>query len=764
MHKKLFTILSVLFAFVGACFASTSGFSGEASEYAKVLDKKELVFDSTKSVKNWNTIYRLPIADFKRGQYYKISCDIEGLDATFNGYIILAVMREQAVYKRLYCDYRKGKTQSIDYFILSEDIKNPVFEIRTYAGVKAIISNFKIEECASPISFEPMFKSESVASLNKAKFPKGAKEFTVDEPRNPNGTIVHAKDFGILPNSEITFEQINKAINHCRKIKAAKLLFEKNATYQVHGKAGILIERMQDFIFDGNGSTFVFRKTKAWKSLFICNCERVVVENLNADWNEDEDPLAAIVRVENMGIENGKRFVDYRFIHWDKYPLYGKRVRLAAMSSWDEKENSVGKEMSFCIAQESSPDKKPQSTTKWLEPNLVRIYGWHHHLTQKGQLYRMQHYYYEIDFQSSHSCKHLIMRNINVWATPGHGFFLGGDSEYNLCKNIKITLHPSKDKRRVITSCADHFGAINCLGNIKLEDCEFGYGADDCINFHDKTMMALVNSPNSIICRDRYAWQGDPIEFRKMNYAPTGTTLKIVKQNKLPDGKYEMFFDGEIPAQKGNRLLMFNRSRHSNNMIVRNCYFHHNRAHGIMAQSSNMTIENCKFERNEMGAMKIESGYRLRSWCEGYGVDNVVVRNCEFIKPNPLPELIWNKEWCIFIGTFLVDEPPLKQSDYPVVKNILFENNKFVDCYGMTALIGSAKNIIFTGNTFENSDTRKRPRDYRNCFYTLSSSDVKIVNNKFKKSDLTPKLGVYIEKDSCKNITIKGNKLVDERK
>jgi parallel beta-helix repeat protein len=140
-------------------------------------------------------------------------------------------------------------------------------------------------------------------------------------------------------------------------------------------------------------------------------------------------------------------------------------------------------------------------------------------------------------------------------------------------------------------------------------------------------MMGLVNTPKSVVCRAHYAPVGNPIEFRQMNYAPTGKTLKIVKQNKLPDGKYEMFFAEDLPAQKGERLLMFNRTRHSDNMIVRNCYFHNNRAHGIMAQSSNITIENCKFERNEMGAMKIESGYRLTSWCEGYGVDNIVVGN-----------------------------------------------------------------------------------------------------------------------------------------
>ena len=520
MSKKLFTMLSILIAFVGVCFASTSGFTGDYSGLAKVLDKKELVIDSIKTPHEWNPIYRQSISAFKRGQHYKVSCDIEGLDVTFNGYVVFEVKNRSKTYKRLYRDYRKGKTSYVDYFILGDDVAKPTFEIWTFSGVKAIISNFKIEPCSSPNAFVPMFKYGGALELNKSKFPKGAKEFTVDEPRNPNGATVHAKDFGILPNSEITFEQINKAIEHCRKIKASKLLFDKNATYQVHGVGPILVKKMQDFIFDGNGSTFVFRKTKKHLSLLITDSLRVVVENMNADWNEDEDPLAAIVRVENVGKEDGKQFADYRFIHWDKYPLFGKPIRVSCMSAWNEKENAVGVEGGPSYGVEMQPNKPLKFETKWLEPNLVRLYGDHPLSNKKGHLFRMQHYYYELDFQSSRNCKHLIMRNINVWATPGHGFYLGGNSEYNLVKNVKITLHPSKSKRKVITTCADHFGAINCLGNIKLEDCEFGYGADDCVNFHDKTMIAMVNSPNSIVCRVRYASVGSPIEFRQLNYAP----------------------------------------------------------------------------------------------------------------------------------------------------------------------------------------------------------------------------------------------------
>ena len=91
MKKILLTALCLLVAFVGVCSDSINGFAGSYSRCAKVLDKNELVFDSTKSPHSWNFIYRQSISHFKRGQYYKISCDVEGLDSTFNGYIVFEI-------------------------------------------------------------------------------------------------------------------------------------------------------------------------------------------------------------------------------------------------------------------------------------------------------------------------------------------------------------------------------------------------------------------------------------------------------------------------------------------------------------------------------------------------------------------------------------------------------------------------------------------------------------------------------------------------
>ena len=166
MKKILLTALCLLVAFVGVCSDVISGFTGDYSGFAKVLDKKELVFHSTKSPHEWNTIYRQSIATFKHGQHYKVSCDIEGLDATFDGHIIFEVKDGPKAYKRLYRDYRKGKSSYVDYFILGDDIANPTFEIWTHDGAKAIITNLKFEPSQSPATFVSMFKYGAPLELN----------------------------------------------------------------------------------------------------------------------------------------------------------------------------------------------------------------------------------------------------------------------------------------------------------------------------------------------------------------------------------------------------------------------------------------------------------------------------------------------------------------------------------------------------------------------------------------------------------------------
>lgn len=58
------------------------------------------------------------------------------------------------------------------------------------------------------------------------KLPTGAAEFDVDLPAPKSEVVVNAADF-IKPDSKTVKSDINRALEHCKKIGASKLVFPK---------------------------------------------------------------------------------------------------------------------------------------------------------------------------------------------------------------------------------------------------------------------------------------------------------------------------------------------------------------------------------------------------------------------------------------------------------------------------------------------------------------------------------------------------------
>ena len=253
---------------------------------------------------------------------------------------------------------------------------------------------------------------------------------------------------------------------------------------------------------------------------------------------------------------------------------------------------------------------------------------------------------------------------------------------------------------------------------------------------------------------------GDPVELRHSDYSKTNYKSKV-KSNIVKDGIRYITFEDKLPAQTTKGFVIFNLRYDSSNILIRNCYFHSNRARGLLILTSNVTIEDCRFYHNEMGALKFETGYTMNIWCEGYGVNNVVVRNCKFDTSNPLGVKNQGKERDIFMGVYLGQDPSTEQTLYPIISNILFENNTFKDTFGLVSFIASSGNVIFKDNRFENPTPRKNPLPYRGAFFVTSSSNTKIVNNTYVKSPNVPNPGVYTD-DNVSNIIVAGNKVVEE--
>ena len=630
-----------------------------------------------------------------------------------------------------------------------------------HGKLKGEIKNLTLRQADDTTSFRPFSANAEAFDESKLKkIPTGAKEFSVDLPTPKNGLVVSAADFGLNENVDNAAAIINKALEHCRKTGASKLVIPRG-TYKSFDGTQIIVQDFEDFTIDGQGSTIIINKNlrkSGPSTLSIARCKRTLLENLNFDWDWNSNPLASVVEV----VGGNDKYFDIKFLEYEDFPQ--KDVRIGIFSAYDPKTKSVGIENGKTLAFNMFVGRGKPVETQWIASNILRIKT--RNPFEAGELYRLQHSYYEYGCVSMLSNTHLTLRNFNIYSCSGHAFTVSGTQKYWHFDNVNI-VRPPNSERRAITTTADHLHIAQSQGYMKMENCEFSLGADDCINMHDCSIIMDRESDETLLsvnARNSYLYnEGEEIELRQDDFSPAGFTGKVIEKTLVDKERkiYRVRLDKPIPEMKGVYFVLFSKKYDTRNMIVRNCYFHDNRARGVLILARDVTVENCRFFHNEMGAIKIETGFTGNSWCEGYGVENVVVRNCTFDTCNPSGSMTNGYERDIYMGVYLFTDPSYRKTDYPILRDIMFENNTFKDTFGVVAVVTSVRNLIFRNNTFSNPTPRKNPLKYRGCFYVGWSRDVSIVNNKFVLSENISDLGVYIEKGTVKRLKIQGNSFVE---
>ena len=630
-----------------------------------------------------------------------------------------------------------------------------------HGKLKGEIKNLTLRQADDTTSFRPFSANAEAFDESKLKkIPTGAKEFSVDLPTPKNGLVVSAADFGLNENVDNAAAIINKALEHCRKTGASKLVIPRG-TYKSFDGTQIIVQDFEDFTIDGQGSTIIINKNlrkSGPSTLSIARCKRTLLENLNFDWDWNSNPLASVVEV----VGGNDKYFDIKFLEYEDFPQ--KDVRIGIFSAYDPKTKSVGIENGKTLAFNMFVGRGKPVETQWIASNILRIKT--KNPFEAGELYRLQHSYYEYGCVSMLSNTHLTLRNFNIYSCSGHAFTVSGTQKYWHFDNVNI-VRPPNSERRAITTTADHLHIAQSQGYMKMENCEFSLGADDCINMHDCSIIMDRESDETLLsvnARNSYLYnEGEEIELRQDDFSPAGFTGKVIEKTLVDKERkiYRVRLDKPIPEMKGVYFVLFSKKYDTRNMIVRNCYFHDNRARGVLILARDVTIENCRFFHNEMGAIKIETGFTGNSWCEGYGVENVVVRNCTFDTCNPSGSMTNGYERDIYMGVYLFTDPSYRKTDYPILRDIMFENNTFKDTFGVVAVVTSVRNLIFRNNTFSNPTPRKNPLKYRGCFYVGWSRDVSIVNNKFVLSENISDLGVYIEKGTVKRLKIQGNSFAE---
>lgn len=601
--------------------------------------------------------------------------------------------------------------------------------------------------------FIPAGRDAVLGGMPPLNLPVGAAEFDVDAPRNESGLVLDCADYGVNETNADNTAQLRAAFAVAKAKRAAKLVLSRGR-YVLNGDAPLFLDGFSDFTFDGGGSVFVsYRRNGAFMRL--CRSVRTRFENFSLDWDWSREPLASIVRVKSVGMG----FYDLEFVDYTDFP--NTNTSLTVLSAFDPKTMSVGVEGGLTRYLDVDGGKPDRLT--WTDGRTARVWDTPRGIAV-GQLYRAQHFYYHYHGFHFEDVEHLQLRNVTVLSTPGHAFLIGGKSHHVSFSRVNI-VPPKDDSRRVITCTADHLHIAQSRGFLKLDECEFSLGADDIVNMHDITAFARKTGPRSVHAMNASAMaiarKGDRIELRNGDYSPTGFFGTLVDVRRMPGGKsqYEVTFVEDIPDETSGGFVLFNWAFDTHNIIVRNCNFHDNRARGLLILARDVTVEDSVFRHNESGAIKIETGYTLNRWSEGYGVSNVVIRRNLFDTVNPSGYHAAHRQRSIYAGIYLRTDPSQDTTDYPIVRGILIDGNTFRDNTGVTAYLSSVSNVVVRGNIIEDPTPRRKENPCRSQFYLTHARDVRILDNVYRASPNVQSPGIVYDSGSCGGIQVKGNRI-----
>jgi len=631
------------------------------------------------------------------------------------------------------------------------DATNCLFKLSAKGGVRFEVRSLRVVPSVGHVR-RPVPNADRPAP-RPDDLPTGSHPIAVDPPRG-NGPVLDAAAFGVSPDSTNNTPALNAALRACREKGASRLVLRKGV-YRFTSDAALHFEHLTDFTFDGGGSDFVFWR-KREPNFRVTGCTRTVLRDFSVDWDWARDPLASMVRVAAATDET----VDLSFDDYERFPR--RDVRLVYMSPWDPATRSVGFEGSgtgvpfeFDVGRFEHGRK---DRVEWLSDNVLRVHTERARQFAVGTRWRLQHYYYHLNGFQQRDNSHFALEDIEIRSNPGHALVVSGRQNHWRYTRVNIRV-PADDPRRVISCTADHCHVARSCGDFLIEDCEFSRGADDCVNIHDNTAYAPQRTAPDTVrtfnCSVGTFAVGDEIELRRTDYSPTGCRARLVEIRTVnrAAGEHDFRFDRPVPDVDAGGCVLFNRSYGTRNVVMRNCFFHDNRARGVIVQADDVTIENCRFRHNESAALKVTTGYTLNVWCEGCGVSNLVVRNCTFEQSNAASVRVTGWARDVFLGTYLRRPGSREMTDYPILRDILFEGCTFRDSYGLVARIGSAADVTFLNNRICNETPRKNEFPYRGGIEISHAQRIRFLGNVWEPSACAPQPEILLDPDTTSDIS-----------
>lgn len=706
-----------------------------------------LRMDTRDSKGTWNGFLGIPAGVLHGGGDFVLSFDYESGGLSDADSFFFAFARSEALgygadqWRQWTAD--EGESGRIEIPLTLPDSRDYGLTIGIHRKGVLAIDNLRIER-RNGWKALGLAENRNVGTAAKPAHEHGCSDFRINPPSGEGGATLSLADFGAVtlesgkPIPEGTNQAaLARALKACRKQKAARLIVPRGI-YPINGAKGLAFERLQDFVFDGQGSRFVFSKIGQREGFRVHSLHRCVMENFEIDWDWDLRPLSTFVRVTGMT----ERSVDVQFLFGDDVPP--EKFLARTFNPIDEQTRSPARGQAF----------NPQvEHVEKIGPRALRVHLRNRPSLKEGQAYRVRHYNYDKHAFQMRDNTHLSLRKVHIRSFPGMGYIVGGDQQYWELVDCRIV--PPPERPRAITCTADGYHVNQSKGFQRLLRCDFGWMGDDCVNIHDTCVQGLTRlDARTLLLDDTVHWRqpfavGDPVEMRNPDLSPAGWNARVTWLEYHQRSKTcKMSFDADLPAEVKRFGILFNRRYGSVHWELRDCKFHHNRARGAIVHAPNGTVENCLFSRNQHEAMRIETGCESR-WKEGYGAQNLILRNNTFERCNDRGE---HQGVAIYVNVYL----PQGHSDYPVFRDLLFERNRFVDCPGPILDLHSFERVTVRGNSVLNLADLALKYPHRGLIRATRGRDLLVENNTW--TGRVPRAAVEYNPDTTDHLALRGNR------
>ena len=623
------------------------------------------------------------------------------------------------------------------------------FEMNLRNKADVIIANIKVM-----VVEDPQFTlNNTTANAGLAGPPvTGATNFVVVAPHPKTELVVSANDYGVSAGSEDNTEAFRRAIAYCKKVGASELTV-KPGTYHFFGHGDILgFYKFNDFTFDGQGSEFIFSTgdiNEHAQFIAINDCARIIFRNFTIDWDYDKIPLTSHGRITAISADRkdvDMTFVDYPDFKWRDMPIsHGYKL-----------DKNLNPAYGLCLM----PDFIGSAKKEWINGNTVRL-KFPSELPRGamgslavGQDCVLCYCAWGGSAVRMGSIANASFEKINVYASQGFGFWT---SELDSIRFFECKIIRRPGSKRLMSTNADGLDVNNQrIGNLMVENCEFGYCGDDFINVHSGALcgIRLGGAPNKLVVKTEWAKYvlpaGSRIIVRNHDYSPTGFEAVIVSR-KAGDGEVALTLDKPVPPNLPEDAHVIEDRHHTQNFIIRNNFFHNGYCRAILANAMNGLIENNRFLGISDSDILVYTDQIHSHDAEGSGNGNLIVRNNTFEDSS----VQGGEETGASIRVSMYNPG---KTWYPFQDGFSITGNKFLNPNGPAVFMTAVHDLTFADNLVQMDGPG--PSKYiggGNILVGSCSEDIQISDNKWVSSKEQSSSGTFIYPENTGNVSLFGN-------